>query len=310
MLSLKELHLRAALFRFIRRYFFEQGFLEVDTPVRQPVIIPERYIRPLRSGKWFLQASPELCMKRLLASGCDKIFQICPCFRAREKGRLHLEEFLMLEWYRTGADYHDLMRDCESLFGFLKETFIASFPDLVSLSPKSIFAGKEIVDLTTAWERLTVTEAFRRFSPISAGHAVKSGRFDAFLVEYVEPHLGRKIPAFLYDYPVALASLAKAKEGNPEVAERFELYIQGIELANGFSELTDSNEQRKRFGDELRYIEESGLHPFGMPERFLSALDRLDSCAGIAFGLDRLFMLILGKSTIEDAVTFSPSDLG
>jgi elongation factor P--(R)-beta-lysine ligase len=309
MLSLKELHLRAALLRFVRLYFFDLGFLEVDTPVRQPVIIPERHIIPLRSDNWFLQASPELCMKRLLASGCEKIFQICPCFRAQERGRLHLEEFTMLEWYRMGADYRDLMTDCENMLRFLKESFNAEFPELVSDYSKSIFHDEKNVDLTTDGERLTLEEAFARFSPIPLSQAMEEGQFDELLVEYVEPHLGMHSPFFLYDYPVAMASLAKVNETDPKVAERFELYIQGIELANGFSELTDGNEQRKRFDEELRYIQKSGGHPSLMPERFLSALDGLDSCAGIAFGLDRLFMLILGKGAVKDAATFSPSDL-
>jgi len=309
MLSLKELHLRAALLRFIRQYFLHLGFLEVDTPVRQPVIIPERFIIPLRSDDWYLQASPELCMKRLLAAGCDMIFQICPCFRARERGRLHLEEFTMLEWYRMGADYHDLMCDCENLLRFLKKSFTTDFPDLNHAFPQGVFHNEKNVNLTIDWERLTVEEAFARFSPISLDQAMETGRFDEVLVEYIEPRLGINSPLFLYDYPFSLASLAKVKVENPEFAERFELYLRGIELANGFSELTDGKEQRERFEDELRYIEKNGGHPTGMPERFLQALDNLNSCAGIAFGLDRLFMLILGKSTLEEAVAFAPSDL-
>ena len=121
--------MRAALLRLVRSFFLGLGFLEVDTPVRQPVIIPERNIIPLQSGSWFLQASPELCMKRLLAAGCERIFQICPCFRAGEKGRLHLEEFTMLEWYRTDADYYDLMADCEDFLRYVEENFRMEFSD-------------------------------------------------------------------------------------------------------------------------------------------------------------------------------------
>ncbi len=309
MLSIKELHLRAALLRFVRRWFFDRGFLEVDTPVRHPVIIPERHIVPLSSGDWYLQASPELCMKRLLAAGCSKIFQICPCFRAGERGRLHHEEFTMLEWYRTGADYQDLMDDCEQMLWYLKERFQSDFPDVVPSFPEGIFSNKTNVNLTGAWERLTLEEAFCRFSPVPLDLAMEKDLFDQVLVEHVEPRLGKNSPLFLCDYPVALASLAKVKAIAPEVAERFELYIQGIELANGFSELTEGSEQRKRFADELRHIEKNGLHSSAMPERFLSSLDRLKPCAGIAFGLDRLFMLILGKESLEEAVSFSPSDL-
>ena len=137
--------------------------------------------------------------------------------------------------------------------------------------------------------------------------ALETGRFDEVLVEHVEPCLGVGSPQFLYDYPVEQASLAKLKDNNPAVAERFELYLAGIELANGFSELTDSCKQRQRFTDELRHMD--GGMSTSMPERFLRALDGLDQAAGIAFGLDRLLMLILGKKTLSEVVSFAPSDL-
>ncbi len=309
MLSQQELQARAALLRFVRLFFFGLEFLEVDTPVRQPVIIPERFIIPQRSGDWFLQASPELCMKRLLASGCEKIFQICPCFRAEERGRLHLEEFTMLEWYRTGADYHDLMADCRRLLFFLKENFLSHFRGFFSLFPESIFQDKVNMGLTADWERLTVREAFARFSPFPVEQAVERGNFDELMVEYIEPQLGKGSPAFLYDYPVEQASLARVNDRDPEVAERFELYWQGIELANGFSELTDGSEQRRRLETESRALKDMGREPSGMPERFLEDLDGLKQCAGIAFGLDRLLLLILGKKDLSEVVSFAPSDL-
>lgn len=308
MLSQTELYLRAALLRFVRQFFFDKGFLEVDTPIRQPVIIPERYIVPVCSGDWFLQASPELCMKRLLAEGCRRIFQICPCFRGREQGRLHLEEFTMLEWYRTQADYLDLMNDCQELFIYLRNNFLSSFPDLPYNYPESIFHPEANIDLTGDWERLTLKEAFNRFSPLSLKKAVESGSFEELLVEHVEPLLGMRSPTLLYDYPVEQASLARVKDSDPAAAERFELYLKGIELANGFSELTDSREQRRRLKGELQSLEKTGIR-LAVPERFLDALDYLDCCAGIALGLDRLFMLILGKKTINEVVTFAPSDL-
>jgi lysyl-tRNA synthetase class 2 len=307
MLSLPELHMRAALLLFVRFFFLEQGFLEVDTPVRQPILIPEKNIFPLQSGAWFLQASPELCMKRLLASGCEKIFQICPCFRAGERGRLHLEEFLMLEWYRVGADYSDLMDDCEALLRYLKEKFLVKFADQQSVLSGSIFFEPDAFQLAGAWQRLTVQEAFSRYSPLSLEKALEKDRFDEVLVENIEPHLGLGSPLFLYDYPLEQCSLAKLKDDDPAVAERFELYLAGIELANGFSELTDSREQRLRLADELKHM--GSRENAGMPELFLQSLDTLDRAAGIAFGLDRLFMLILGKKTLSEAVSFAPSDL-
>ncbi|MBU1232857.1 MAG: EF-P lysine aminoacylase GenX [Proteobacteria bacterium] len=294
MLDQEGLHLRAAFFRAIRLFFQEQGFLEVDTPIRQPLLIPEQNIVPIPSGTHFLQSSPELYMKRLLAAGCERIFQICHCFRQGERGRLHLEEFVMLEWYRLDADYADLMTDCEQLFGFLAGEL-----------PGCIFPAH----LDLGWERLTVAEAFARYCPISAAEALAVDMFDQLLVEQVEPRLGLNTPTFLCDYPLELASLARQKPGQPEVAERFELYVSGIELANGFSELTDPDLQRKRFEEEYATMENERGRQKKMPEHFLEDLGKIEQAAGIAMGLDRLFMLLLGRKKIDDAVSFAPGEL-
>ncbi|MEA3468369.1 MAG: EF-P lysine aminoacylase EpmA [Thermodesulfobacteriota bacterium] len=294
MLDQKRLHQRAAFFQAIRFFFQEQGFLEVDTPVRQPLVIPEHNILPIPSGEYFLQSSPEMYMKRLLASGCEQIFQICHCFRQGERGRLHLEEFLILEWYRLDADYCDLMTDCEQLLFFLaKELVGCGLP---------VLPGQQ-------WERLTVERAFQKYCSMSAVEALQQDRFDQLLVEQVEPNLGQQGPIFLYDYPLELASLARPKAGHPDVAERFELYVSGVELANGFSELTDPDQQRSRFKEEYAKMEHGNSRERKMPERFLSDLGRIDRAAGIAMGLDRLFMLLLGKNNLDDVVTFSPDDL-
>lgn len=294
MLDQKGLQLRAAFFRAIRLFFQENGFLEVDTPIRQPLLIPEQNIIPIPSGTHFLQSSPELYMKRLLAAGCERIFQICHCFRQGERGRLHLEEFVMLEWYRLDADYGDLMQDCENLFAFLAR----------ELSP-CVFP----VRLDLGWQRLTVQEAFARYCPVSAADALAEDMFDQYLVEYVEPQLGLKTPAFLYDYPLELASLARPKPGQPEVAERFELYVSGVELANGFSELTDPDLQRRRFEEEYVKMGNERGRQGKMPERFLEDLGKIGPAAGIAMGLDRLFMLFLGRETVDEAVSFAPGEL-
>jgi elongation factor P--(R)-beta-lysine ligase len=294
MLDQKGLHLRAAFFQAIRSFFQEQGFLEVDTPIRQPLIIPEQNIVPVPSGTHFLQSSPELYMKRILASGCERIFQICRCFRYGERGRLHLEEFVMLEWYRLDADYTDLMLDCEKLFDFLDSSLVdCSFP----------------VSLHEPWEKVTVEQAFHKYCSISPARAMHQDRFDLLLVEEIEPHLGRQSPTFLYDYPLELASLARPKVGQPEVAERFELYMEGIELANGFSELTDPVQQRSRFEDEYEKIGANDERQKKMPELFLQDLGRIDQAAGIAMGLDRLFMLLVGHDSLDEVVTFTPDDL-
>ena len=303
-LDIKGLHLRAALLQIIRKFFCTQGFLEVDTPIRQRVLLPENNILPLKSEGAFLQPSPELCMKRLLAAGCAKIFQICHCFRARERGRLHLEEFLMLEWYRQGADYHQLMDDCQLLLRFIHA-------ELTSLEERNgiffdCFPG---LDLFSSWQKITVEDAFQRYSPVPLAEAIATNCFEEILVETIEPNLGFTRPLFLCDYPLALASLARKKPENSQFAERFELYLKGVELANGFTELTDEQEQRQRFTDELAAIQKSRGEQHEMPELFLTDLAALDSATGIALGVDRLFMLATGIEDIQNAVPFSPEDL-
>jgi len=294
MLDQKRLYLRAAFFQAIRSFFEEQGFLEVDTPVRQPLLIPEQNIVPVPAGEHFLQSSPELYMKRILASGCERIFQICRCFRYGENGRLHLEEFVMLEWYRLDADYSDLMQDCERLFLFLQ-----------SAVPGCAFP----VPVEKPWERISVEQAFQKYCGISVAQALQQDRFDILLVEKIEPNLGKNSPAILYDYPIELASLARTKPENPEVAERFELYMEGIELGNGFSELTDSVLQRKRFVEEYKNLNIYSESQQKLPEFFLQELEKIDTAAGIAMGLDRLFMLLIGKNSLAGSVTFAPDEL-
>ena len=306
MLDLQGLRFRAAFFHSLRSFFVRQQFLEVDTPIRQPLLLPELNIEPLASEGWFLQASPELCMKRLLAAGCSRIFQLCNCFRKGERGRLHLEEFTMLEWYRLDAGYEDLMVDCEALLCFLLADLGGVPP--CAVSHESLRGGNRIISLHPPWERLSVHEAFARYSPVSVEQALAADTFDEILVEHVEPRLGVERPLFLYDYPVELGSLARRKDGFPHLAERFELYINGIELANGFSELTDSHEQRHRFELELALMDEDRRKRSRMPERFLQELTGLDRAAGIALGVDRLLMLLMGKGSVGEVVSFAPEE--
>ncbi len=308
MLRQHELHIRAAFFSSIRSFFKERKFLEVDTPIRQPVIIPESNIVPISAEGSFLQTSPELCMKRLLASGCEKIFQICPCFRKEELGRHHLEEFTMLEWYRSDATYIELMEDCENLLVFILEQLVDEFQDNTVFSAKSLVLRLEAMKAGLPWERLSVKDAFDRYSPLPLHQVLQNDTFDETLVEHVEPQLGTKTPVFLYDYPAQMASLARKKQDNESLAERFELYIQGIELANGFSELTESSEQRCRFEEEIAQIESETRTTGGMPEKLLTDLDKLGEAAGIALGVDRLMMIFLGKSSLAETVSISPSD--
>lgn len=305
MLTPRGLQQRSRLLQAVRSFFLSRSYLEVDTPIRLPVLIPEAEIIPIQSEDWFLQTSPELCMKRLLAQGCSQLFQICPCFRRGERGRLHQQEFTMLEWYHTGWSYVDLMDECEQMVRAVAAQLAAEEDTGEKESVHR--AGKEI-SLGSPWQRMTVQDAFGRYAGMSAGEAVDKSVFDQIMVERVEPNLGWQRPVFLYDYPISLASLARQKNENPEVAERFELYIGGVELANGFSELTDPEVQRQRFAREIGTAG-NGTTQQPMPEKFLQALADLQDCAGIALGLDRLLMILVGAQTIADVLPFSERDL-
>ena len=295
MLSPEGLKQRSLLIRRVRNFFYHRNYIEVDTPIRLPVLIPEAEIAPLTSEGHFLQTSPELCMKRLLAQGCSQIFQICPCFRKGERGRMHQEEFAMLEWYHTGWSYRELMEECEQMIRQIA-------------SRRSLRRSGKTISLQGPWQRLPVNEAFRHYAGISAQEALEKGQFDLLLVEKVEPELGWESPVFLYDYPIALASLARPKPETPGLAERFELYIAGIEVANGFSELTDPVVQRCRFEEEIHKANTYG-RVYAMPENFLADLENIPDCAGIALGLDRLFMLLSEQNCLAAARSFAEEDL-
>ena len=305
MLTPRGLQQRSHLLQAVRSFFFSRSYLEVDTPIRLPVLIPEAEIIPIQSEDWFLQTSPELCMKRLLARGCSQLFQICHCFRRGERGRLHQQEFTMLEWYHSGWSYLELMDECEQMVRAVTAQLIAEENEQVDIS--ILWAGKKI-SIASPWQRMTVQDAFQHYGGMSAGEAADKGKFEEILVESVEPNLGWQRPVFLYDYPISLASLARQKDENPEVAERFELYVGGVELANGFSELTDPKVQRQRFAREIGRAG-NGITQQAMPEKFLQALVDLPDCAGIALGLDRLLMLLVGARTIADILPFSEHDL-
>lgn len=294
------LRLRAGFISGIRRFFLEHDFLEVETPLRIPAPAPEEHIEAVATGDWFLQTSPELCMKRLLAAGYPRIFQFCKCFRAAERGGRHLPEFTMLEWYAAHFDYHDLMQQCEKLL--VAALRAIGFNEHIIRHNKKISIG-------SPWEKLTVAEAFRKFAPVSAQEALDQDRFDEILVESIEPNLGCDRPTFLYDYPAALGALARLKKDDRALAERFELYIGGMELANGFSELTDTDEQRKRFEEASAARAAKHWASYAMPEKFLTALEYLPPSAGIALGIDRMIMLLADTDVIDDVVAFPPEAL-
>jgi lysyl-tRNA synthetase class 2 len=301
MLTESGLRKRAALIQAIRQFFIARDYIEVDTPLRLPVLIPEAHNQPVESGDYFLQTSPEICMKRLLAdTGARKIFQICKCFRGEERGDRHLPEFTMLEWYLADSDYRALMNECEDLIIEVAR---------VSGQSGEISVKGDNINLAKPWDRLTVADAFAQYGPVSMRDALAQNAFDEILCNHIEPQLGIKKPLFLYDYPVELGALARCRKENPAVVERFEIYIAGLELANGFSELTDAREQGLRFEREQDAIRKQGRPAGKMPEKFLASLPLLPETAGIALGVDRLAMILCDAAAIDQVVTFIPEDL-
>ncbi len=269
---------RAAIVSALRRFFGAEGFLEVETPLRVVAPAPELHLQCLPSAARWLVPSPELQMKRLLAAGYGPIFQISKAFRAGERGRLHCPEFTMLEWYRPGADYRALMDDLERL---VRATAQAVRDTL------AIRYQGEPLDLGAAWERLTVKEAFRRYAGWEPDSRPDEHRFTVDLVDRVEPRLGRGRPTLLMDYPASMASLARLKPGDASVCERVELYLAGIEIANGFSELIDPDEQRRRFEADLAErlgTDQSYVSKYERAERRLDVIEVRTVCR--ALGLD------------------------
>lgn len=304
MISSDRLQQRSRLLQAVRSFFYTKNYLEADTPIRLPVLIPEPHILPFASEGWYLHTSPEICMKRLLARGNARLFQISHCFRKEEVGRLHQSEFTMLEWYHAGWSYVDLMRECEELVQYV----VHEIPYMNGITGESMLRAGRTIPLTSPWEYVTVNEAFEKFADITAREAIEKDMFDELLVTKVEPKLGWEKPTFLYDYPVELGSLARSKKSDSTVAERFELYIAGIELVNGFSELIEPYEQKKRFERDCEIIKQKGREA-GMPEKFLADLANMDETAGAALGFDRLFMLLSGAESITEVICLNPEDL-
>ena len=291
---------RSRIIQEIRRFFITGGYLEVETPLRIPAPAPESYIDPVPADGWFLHTSPEICMKRLLAAGYGQLFQICHCWRAGERGQMHVPEFTMLEWYRAGTDYIGLMDECERL--------VRSVAEGIGCGGRLLFRG-EAVALAAPWEQITVREAFKRYGGMSMEAALERDIFDEVMVERIEPQLGLGRPTFICDYPASRGALARLKQSDPTVAERFELYVGGVELANAFSELTDPVEQRRRFESETGTRSSRKQITFPLPEKFLAELVTMPPAAGIALGVDRLVMVLLDAATIDEVVAFTPEEL-
>jgi len=296
----RNLSIRSRILAGIRRFFIENQYIEMETPACIPAPLPEPHIYPPSAACGYLQPSPEIYMKPLLAEGFEKIFQVCKCFRQSERGRRHLPEFSMLEWYAAGEDYEDLMDTCEVMF----ETICQALE-----IPLQIEYQKNRIDLTRPWQRLTVSEAFYRYAPADMETALNHDDFDEIMGLEIEPRLGLKQPVFLCDYPAENSPLAAPKPDNPMLAQRFELYIAGLEICNGSTELSDPRFQRKRFEAEIKYRRENSLPVYPYPARFIEALQEMPAAAGCAMGVDRLTMLFADAESIDEVVTFTPETL-
>jgi lysyl-tRNA synthetase class 2 len=258
----------------------------------------------------YLHTSPEYAMKRLLADGSGPLFQLCKAFRNGEVSELHNPEFTLLEFYRPRADYHAIMADLERLL-CEAEKLLAPGLSLFSRLPFERLTVREAVKRETGIDLMAhgTAQALRQEAEAIGLRLSPSARsfddvFFQLFLEKVEPRLGLERPTFLTEYPASMASLARLKPGDPSVCERVELYARGVELANGFSELTDEAEQRRRLVEEQAIRRAAGREAYALDEAFLSALPRMPPAAGIAVGLDRVLMLLLGAARIDDVLLF------
>ncbi|HEX5444535.1 MAG TPA: EF-P lysine aminoacylase EpmA [Pirellulales bacterium] len=308
------LRLRDALLRKTRAFFHERAFIEVETPLLSADVVVDLHLEPFAvdiprgSGeprRMWLQTSPEFAMKRLMAAGGEAIFQIAHAFRQDEQGRLHNPEFTLVEWYRGGDGLAEGMRLLSDFAEALLERSAAE-----AISYQEAFERHAGIDPHTA-PGSALADAARRCdvtAPKSLLADDRDGWLDLLLVELVEPRLGFSRPAILYDYPASQAALARVRPGPPTVAERFELYVDGIELANGYHELLDAAVlvERNRANNRARQAAGKPLLP--EDSRLLAAMRAgLPDCAGVALGFDRMVMLAAGAATIADVLTF-PSD--
>jgi elongation factor P--(R)-beta-lysine ligase len=305
---------RARIVRAMRSFFDDRGFVEVETAVRIPAPAPEEHIDcpPCRDGG-YLRASPELQMKKLLAAGMDRIYQIGPCFREGERGSRHNPEFTMIEWYRRAATYRDIAEDLKEL---LREIIELSNNRIIESGENNRIIECSNNRMGEAIETSTANSTIRQFdysiiSSISVRDAYlrfagwdpwqgdwDQDRFDFDMATKVEPaikEMGGGV--FLVDYPPQAASLAKVSGG---VAERWEFYWDGMELANCFTELCDEDEQRRRFAAAKANRAALGESDYPLDEAFLSSLPRIGSASGVALGVDRLVMVLTGAKTISD----------
>jgi lysyl-tRNA synthetase class 2 len=318
--SLANLRRRAEILAAVRAFFLERGVLEVDTPTLCAAGAVDRHLEPIPASYHpdgpggsvvprYLVTSPEHSLKRLLAAGSGPIYQLTRAFRDGERGRLHNPEFTILEWYRPGLDHHQLMDEVEALVRrmlagsalalpagpFDRLTYREAFLDVLGFDPHRI----SLSDLS----RLAGLEGVP--PPPGMDLADRDAWLNLLLAARVEPTLGNVRPAFLLDYPASQAALARLRPGDPPVAERFELHVRGVELANGYHELCDAEEQRRRFESANAARVADGRQPLPLDERFLAALQSgLPDCSGVALGVDRVTLLACGAASIDEVIAF------
>lgn len=300
---------RAQMLARIRAYFTHAGLLEVETPALSRAATTDPRLHSLKTALGsqirYLHTSPEFPMKRLLAAGSGSIYQICKVFRADEQGRRHNPEFTLLEWYRVGWSYRELMTDVAALIGAcISDTH--PLPALEFLAYRDAFRRYAGIDAmrATASEFAACAQTHGIHAPALADHDLDGWR-DLLLSHIVEPQLGRQRLTFIYDYPATQAALAQVRGDDPPVAERFELYSGGMELANGFQELTDAAAQAARLAHDNEIRNALGLPAMPVDANFLAALEHgLPACAGVALGVDRLLMVATGAESIDAVLAF------
>lgn len=305
--SLETLKARAELYGSVRAFFASRGVMEVDTPLLSAHATVDRQIESFHvpGGGW-LQTSPEFAMKRLLCAGAGAVYQIAPAFRREEQGRFHNPEFRLLEWYRPGWDHHALMDEVEALLRALMPALPAA--PFERPSYREAFLRHAGLDPFTApTQALRAAACDAGFS--GAGDDLDRDTWlDVLMSLRVGPQLGRAAPQFLHDFPASQSALARVRPGNPPLAERFELFWHGLELANGFHELSDAHEQQARFEADQHW---RAQHRRPVPPFDAHLIDALHAglppCAGVALGLDRLLMLKLGVPALAQVLAFDAS---
>lgn len=307
---LQILALRAVVLGSVRRFFEERDFVEVETPAIVPspgldVHLEAFEVRtPKGEPAGWLATSPEYQMKRLLSAGAERIFQLCRSYRGEEHGRHHEREFTMLEWYRANATSNDVIRDTEELVVFVADA-IAKKGDSPPFFPQESTLGKRgLSPFAGPWLRLTVEEALQIHANVEIEPlASDEERFFRVWAEEVQPRLGIERPVVVTDWPSSMASLARLKPNG--MADRFEVFFRGVELCNGFGELTDAAEQRRRFHQDQAARQAVGAPVYPIDERFLDDLGRgMPESGGNALGVDRLLMLLVGADSIQAVMPF------